>query len=295
MIVGFAVAKPQEFPTLANLKIILDQASLLAIVAGGLTLVLISWDFDLSIGAMMTLAGIVVSLLLNHGWPLGLAIIATLVMAASFGIINGLVVAKLNISAFIATLAMMSILTGLGDWWSNFATVSAVKPAFLNLATDNIDGIDAPVIVAFLVLVGAYVVLEHTKAGRRLYAVGSNMTAARIVGIRPARVRIACFSLCATAAGLAGILLASLLTGGYHSAGDPFLLQAFAAAFLGAVTLRFGQFHILGTTVGVLILTVLTNGLAVVSAPEYVNEVAQGIILIVAVAAAGLAVKSRGR
>lgn len=295
MIVAFSIAKPNEFATIANFNVILNQAALLAIVATGLTLVLISWDFDLSIGAMITLGGLTVSLLLNQGLPLGLAILLTLLMAVGFGVINGLVVTKLNISAFIATLGMMTILNGVGDWWSDSATVPVSSTTLLNIDTAKIAGVHVPVAIALLVIVVAYVALEHTKAGRRLYAVGANMDAARIIGIRPARVRIVCFALCASAACLAGILLASRLTGGYHNAGDPFLLNAFAAAFLGAVTLRPGQFHILGTAIGVLILTVLTNGLSVVSAPAYVNDIVQGVILIFAVASAGLAMRSRVR
>jgi ribose transport system permease protein len=286
---AFAASKPSTFATVDNLKVIFDQAALLAIVALGLTLCLISWDFDLSIGAMATLAGLTVALLLQHGWPMGWAIAVTMAMAAAFGLVNGLIVAKFKVSAFIGTLAMASILTGLGNWWTNTAAIPILSSSFYNLDTVRVGRVHFPVIVAGAVFVVTYVTLEHMKLGRKLYAVGANPAAARIAGIRVSYLRIGAFSFCSVAAALAGILLAARLAGGYQGSGDPFLLNAYAAAFIGAVTLKIGHFTALGTVVGVLLLTVVTNGLNILGTPLYVTQIVEGGILIAAVAISGLA------
>jgi ribose transport system permease protein len=286
---AFGVSRPSTFATVNNLRVIFDQAALLAIVALGLTLCLISWDFDLSIGAMATLAGLTVALLLQRGWSPGWAIAATVAMAAGFGLVNGIVVARFKVSAFIGTLAMASILTGLGNWWTNTAAIPILSSSFYGLDTLPVARVHFPVVVAAAVFVVMYVTLEHMKLGRKLYAVGSNPIAARIAGIRVSHLRIGAFACCSVAAALAGILLSARLSGGYQGAGDPFLLNAYAAAFIGAVTLKIGHFTALGTVVGVLLLTVITNGLNILGTPLYVTQIVEGVILIVAVAISGLA------
>jgi ribose transport system permease protein len=143
-------------------------------------------------------------------------------------------------------------------------------------------------VIALVIYLGLWLVLERTLVGRMMYATGSNLEGARLTGIPTARIRVLCFSVCSMLAALAGILLASRLAAAYQGAANPYLLEAFAAAFIGAVSLRIGQFHILGTAIGVILLTILTNGLDILAVPSYVSQLVSGAILIFSVALAGL-------
>jgi len=288
MILGFAIISTDKFLSGDNLKTLLSQGAGLAIVSAGLTLVLVSWDFDLSVGAMATLAGLVVAILLDHEYSVVVAIGLTLLLGAVVGLINGLIVSRLGVSAFIATLAMLTILGGLGNWWTDSKAIPVTNLDFLSIDITKVLGIPLPAVIAIGVFVVLWILLERTKVGRMLYAVGANPNAAYIAGVRVKTLRTLAFTGSAMFAALAGILLTSKLSGGYHSAGDPYLLNAFAAVFLGAVTLRIGQFHILGTAVGILILTILANGLDTLSTPSYVTQIITGVILIAAVSLASL-------
>jgi ribose transport system permease protein len=287
MVGYFALSHPDQFWTRDNLIEILNDGSLLAIIAGGLTLALISLDFDLSVGAMATLSGLTAALLLAHDMSLGLAILLTLGLGLVVGLVNGFVVVRLGVSAFIGTLAVMTILQGLGTWWADGASVNVDNVTFTNWATDEVAGIPLPVVVMGVWYLLLWFLLERTTIGRRIYVVGANPLAARLGGMPVSTLRIAAFVASALAATVAGLLLTSKLFGAYPAAGDPFLLDAYAAVFLGAVTVRLGQFHILGTLVGVLLLSVMSNGLTIVGAEAYVTNLLKGGILIAAVALAG--------
>jgi ribose transport system permease protein len=288
LIVAFGVAKPSQFFAVGNLQTILSQGAGLGLVAAGLTLVLILGEFDLSVAAMATLSGLASALLVQKGVPVGLALLMALGLGFAVGVFNGLVVVALNVSSFIATLATTALVTGLGTWWAGSKSVAVTDDFFLSLSSSKVVGIPLPAAIAAVGFAVLWVVLERTRPGRMLYAVGSNLEAARLAGVRVGFVRVMAFATCSAFAALAGILLASRLSAGYQGAGDPYLLTAFAAVFLGAVTVRIGEFHILGTAVGILLLSVLSNGLDVVSAPSYVAQLVSGAILIAAVALAGL-------
>lgn len=287
LVIVFSALEPTNFARTANIKGILTSAALLAIIAGGLTACLISWDFDLSIGGMATLSGLTVALLLQSGWSIPLAVAAALALGLVVGLTNGLVVVKLRVSAFIATLAMLSILTGLGTWWASGASVAILDAGFLKWATVEVLGLKLPVILAIAWYVVLWLLLERATIGRKMYAIGANRAAARLAGLPVSRLRVFAFAICSLGAAFAGILLAARLTGGYQAAGDAFLLEAYAAVFLGAVTFRLGQFNILGTAVGILLLATLGNGLNVMGVPNYVISIVTGVILILGVAIAG--------
>lgn len=292
LIIGFAILNPSEFLAWGNIQTIMSQAAGLAIIAAGLTLVLISGDFDLSVGAVATAAGFVAALLVEKGTSVPIAILVAVVFGASLGVINGLVTVVLNVSSFIATLAMLTIATGLATWWSSSESVPITDDGFLNLARDKPLGIPLAALVAIVIYVVLWVVLERTRPGRSLYAAGANPHAARLVGIRVGLARTLAFATCSFLAAIAGVLLAARLSAAYQGAGSSYLLDGFAAAFLGAVTLRLGQFHIGGTAIGIMLLTILANGLDVISAPSYVAQLVSGFILVVAVASAGVRARS---
>jgi ribose transport system permease protein len=287
LVAFFALSDPQRFWTTDNLISILNEGALLGIVACGLTIPMITLNFDLSIGAMATLSGLTVALLMQHSVSPGVAILLVLLLGLLVGLVNGFVVVRLGVSAFIGTLAVMTMLQGLGTWWAGGASVPVKDQAFTSWATAEVSGIPVPVVVAGVFFLVFWFVVERTTIGRRLYAVGANREAARLGGVRFRSLQVAAFVACALAATVAGVLLTSKLFSAYQGAGDPFLLDAYAAVFLGAVTLRLGQCHILGTLIGVLLLSVMENGLQILHQPTYVDDLAKGAILVAAVTLAG--------
>ncbi len=294
IVLVFAIAKPSEFLAWGNMQQILSQGAGLGIVAVGLTLVLIVGEFDLSVAAVATASGFVAALLVQDGMAVPLAIVLAMAFGATLGAVNGFVTVFLNVSSFIATLAMLTVATGLATWWSKGESIAITNPGFLDLARDKVVGIPLTALIAIVIYVIVWIVTERTRVGRMLYATGANPGAARLAGIRVGLVRMSAFSVCSLLAAIAGVLLAARLSAAYHGAATPYLLDAFAAAFLGAVTLRIGQFHVIGTAIGVLLLTVLTNGLDVLAAPSYIAQLISGCFLIAAVAVAGIRARRGG-
>jgi ribose transport system permease protein len=285
MIALFSIAAPQAFPTLNNFLNILNQASLTAIIAGGLTVALIVGELDLSIGFNASLAGVLVTgLMVKQGLPVPVAILLVLGVGVAIGIANGYIVTKLGVNSVIATLGTGSILVGLTFAYSTGVPIaSGVPTAFTGIALNRVGGVPNNVIIMIVVLLVLWILVNRTDLGQRIQAVGGNIEAARLSGIRVDRVKIFAFVTAGVCASLTGILLASLLGSGTASAGDSYLLNAFAAAFLGSATLKDGEFHILGTFIGVMIIGIGFNGLAIFGAPTFYQYFFQGVILILAV------------
>ncbi|MGR0218681.1 ABC transporter permease [Agromyces sp. ZXT2-6] len=285
MIIAFGLASPNAFLTERNLVNVLNQSALLAIVAGGLTLVLVAGQFDLSFGNVLGLTGILaVGLMERSGLPIPVAIGLALVAAAVVGLANGLLVSGLRVNPIVATLATSTIVLGINFWYSNGAPINLSGGSFTAIARGNIFGVPMPIIIELVFLAILWVVLNRTVFGHHAQAVGANPVAARLAGVNVARVTLIAFVIGAVAAGIAGIVLSARIGSAQVTAGDSFLLGAFAACFLGASVLRDGEFHILGTFIGVLIVTVATNGFAILGAPSYAQYIVQGVILAGAVA-----------
>jgi ribose transport system permease protein len=288
MVLAFSLLKPTVFPTYRNLTSILNQISLLAIIAGGLTYVLIMGDFDLSIGAHATFAGLLLAGLFLKVHPL-LAVVLTLMCGVAVGLLNGTLVAVVGISAFVGTLAMSTILTGFTYWYTKGATLfQGIPDGLIHLARGTIASVPILVWIMLGVLLFLHVVLTQTTLGRRMYTVGGNPEAARYVGINIPVQRIIGFAVSGFCAALAGVLLVARLSSAQPRAGEGFLMDAFAAVFLGAATTKLGQFHIPGTLMGALIMGVGINGLTLLGVPFYFQYIFEGAILIAAVAASGL-------
>ncbi len=285
MIVAFSLAAPEYFFTVNNFVNILNQASLTAIIAGGLTVAVIVGELDLSIGYGASFAGVLVTGLMVHsGLPILVAIVAVLGVSALIGIFNGLVVSKLRVNSVIATLGSGSIIVGINYAYSTGAPIATGVPdAFLNISLGSTFGIPNNILIMVVVLTLLWLLVNRTETGQRIRAVGGNIEAARLTGIRVDRIKILAFVVAAVAAGLTGILLASLIGSGTTTAADAYLLNSFAAVFLGSATLRDGEFHVPGTFIGVLIIGIGFNGLAIFGAPTFYQYVFQGGILIAAV------------
>ncbi|TIR26514.1 MAG: ABC transporter permease [Mesorhizobium sp.] len=291
MVLFFSANAPGVFLSRANFLNILSQASLTAIIASGLTYTLVVGEFDLSIGYVASFVGLIVTgLMAYEGFPIWLSIICALALGAGIGILNGLLVTKVRINAVISTLGIGTMLTGIGFTYSAFPIATGIPRAFTDISLGRIVfGLPNPVIIMVVVLLALWTVLNKTDIGQKMQAVGSNMEAARLSGIRVDRIKIFAFATAGFCAALTGTLLSSLLGSGTLAAADGYLLDAFAAVFLGSATLREGEFHITGTLVGVLILAVGFNGLSIFGAPTHFQPIFKGGILVLAVGMSALA------
>jgi ribose transport system permease protein len=293
LIVYFSFAAPNfAFLSGSNLLQILNQSTLTAIIAGGLTLVLIVGEFDLSIGYTASFTGVLVTGLIgNQGIPIAIAIVVTLLAGSAVGVANGLLVTKAGVNAVVATLGVGTIVVGIEFGYNSGTPVLQLPPAFGDLTLSRFLGVPNSIWIMVVVLVALWLLLNRTPLGQRIQAVGANKTAARLAGIRADRAKISTFVIAGLCAAVTGILLASSLGSGTVSAGDGYLLNAFAAVFLGAATLRDGEFHILGTFIGVILVNIGFNGLSLVGTPTFFQFLFQGGILVIAVALSTIARK----
>ncbi|GIV83123.1 MAG: dolichyl-phosphate beta-glucosyltransferase [Candidatus Roseilinea sp.] len=285
LVIFFSLLRPSVFPTVQNWSNIIEQVATLAIVSVMVTAVMVTGDFDLSVGALASLAGVVaVDLMANHGVPVMLAILIALLVGVVGGAMNGLLVAYGGLSAFVATLATMTAYGGVALLYTDGATLfSGIPESFRWLGQGDVAGIPTPVIVMLVMVFLAWLLMEHTVFGRRLYAIGGNAEASYLVGIAVQRLRLAAFVLSGFGAALSGVILASRLFSAHPQAGNPFMLGAAAAVFLGATAFREGEPHVLGTVLGVLIMGVLGNGLNILGVNSYIQSILTGVIIVLAV------------
>ena len=293
MVAVFAALRPTIFLSLNNLRNITEQVAILAIVAGGMTIVMAAGDFDLSVGTLASLCGVIVADLLIKGLDVGPSIAIALAVGAIAGAFNGLLVAYAGLSAFVATLATMTAYRGLSLWYTGGSTLfSGLNEAFRPIGQGATGSIPNAVLIMVGVLVLAWFLLEQTTLGRRLYAIGGNAEAAFLAGINVRLLRMVAFVCSGIGAAIAGIVLTSRLFSAHPTAGEPLMLNAIAAVFLGMTMFREGEAHVPGALFGVLILGVLSNGLNILQVNSYLQIVLTGAIIILAVLVSGLARRS---
>ena len=302
LIIVFSLARPEVFPSVRNLLNILNQVSILGIIAIGLTVCLVVGQFDLSIGALATFGGYFAARILmmagvDSGLVVLLVILLVLAMAMIIGFINGALVSYLGISAIVETLAMGFIINGiiLGVSGSRTISPTEIPSTFKIVGQGTILGIPNPVLIMIATALLLWTFLEHTQPGRNMYAIGGNKEAARLSGIPVKRYALIAMGICAACAALGGLVAAANLAAGRpQGVGETYLLNAFVAVFIGASTLRPGKFHVLGTAVGVLLIGVINNGLSTLGVPTYWQYIVQGILLILALISASMVVLRRG-
>ncbi|CAI9414309.1 Ribose import permease protein RbsC [Pleomorphomonas sp. T1.2MG-36] len=300
VVLFFWVEIPDTFMTAKNWLNISQQVSMLAVVAFTMTIVMVMGDFDLSVGSMASLAGIVAALAFRDGHGVWVGVALALVVGLVGGLLNGALVAYVGILPFVATLGTLTVYSGLAFLVSGGKTIFGrdIPAAFSGFARSGIsltETISLPslTIVAALVLLAVWFTLEQTTFGRRLYAIGGNKEAARLAGIRVRRLRFLAFGLSGLGAALAGLMYASRVASANPTQGSGLMLDAIAAVFLGMTMSEEGEPHVLATLVGVLILGVLGNGLTQMSIDSYVREVLIGSIIVLAVASSSLG-KAKG-
>ena len=279
----FSALKPHEFLRYDNLRAILIAAAPLAVIAVGLTVVLTMKEFDLSFSAVAGLAAAVAATLMaNDGVVWWLAVIAALLAGAAVGFVNSTIVAFAGVTSFIATLAVGTVATGVEYLISGKQTIyQGIPTSFVKIGQGQIAGIDTPVVIAAITLVLGYVLLERSKSGRRMRAVGGNVEAARLAGVRVRRLRSLGFVIVGVAAAGTGIIMSATAATYTPSIAAGLLLPAYAAVFLGS-TLA-GRFSILGTGLGIIFLGIVQNGLILLGLADAWINIVQGSILAFAV------------
>jgi ribose transport system permease protein len=296
----FWINLPDTFVTSRNLLNVSQQVSMLAVVSFTMTVVMAMGDFDLSVGSIASLAGVVAAKIFVAGFSPWLAVPAALAAGLAGGLVNGFLVAYVGILPFIATLGALTVFSGLSFWTSDGKTIfgAAIPDSFSGFARTGlqlgVNGITIPnlTLVAIVVLILTWTLLEQTIYGRRLYAIGGNAEAARLAGVRIRPLRFVAFGLSGVGAASAGLMLASRVASANPTQGAGLMLDAIAAVFLGMTMSEEGQPRVLFTLIGVLMLGVLGNGLTQLNVDSYVREMITGAIIVVAVAIGAL---GRGR
>jgi ribose transport system permease protein len=304
IILTFWVLLPDTFMTAQNWLNISQQVSMLLVVAATMTVVMAMGDFDLSVGAMASLAGIVAATLFTAGWPVPLALAAALTVGLIGGLINGLLISLVGILPFVATLATLTVFSGAAFMVSDGRTIfgadipegfSQFARGGLPLWTEGERVIRLPnlTLVALAVTALAWVTLEQTTYGRRLYAIGGNRDAARLAGVRVTALRLSAYLFTGAGAAIAGLMYAARVASANPTQGDGLMLTAIAAVFLGMTLTENNQPRVLATLAGVVILGVLDNGLTQKNVDSYVREVLIGLIIIAAVGISALGRRPR--
>jgi ribose transport system permease protein len=292
LFVIFSALKPESFLQFDNLIGILLATAVNGVLALGVTFVIITGGIDLSVGTVMTLSAVMTGVFITFwGFPVPIGIIAGILTGTIMGLLNGVVIARMKVPPFIATLGMLNIARGLA------LVISGLKPVYFNdtpifnqLAMGSALGTVIPafsvpnvVLVLFIAAIIASLILTKTVLGRYTFALGSNEEATRLSGVNVNFWKIAIYALGGTFSGLAGVMIAARLNSAQPSLGLGYELDAIAAAVIGGTSLSGGEGSILGTIIGAFIISTLTNGLRILSVPQEWQTVITGAIVILAV------------
>jgi ribose transport system permease protein len=284
MFAVFSLWVPDTFLQWDTWKALIDSQAVTAILAIGLVIALSAGAFDLAIGAELGFGSILIAwFLVDKGVGVAPAIVLTLVAGALVGLANGLLIVKVRIDSFIATLGMSSILLALIAWVSDSQQILGLPAGFQKIGTTEVLGLTLPVYLMLIVGLAVWYVLERTPLGRRVYATGGNIEAARLAGVRVSAVVIGALIACGAIAALAGLLVSANLGAGDPTIGPAYLLPAFSAAFLGSTQFRGGRFNVWGTIVAVIVLATGVKGLQLAGAPVWIPDLFNGAALLLAV------------
>lgn len=295
--VAFSVLLPTTFPTAFNARSILSDKSVVALVALAVMIPMAAGHFDLSVGYLVGLCHILaIGLQVNLGWPWPIAVAFVVAFGAVVGLVNGLLVTKLKIDSFIATLGIGTIAYGLASWYTGGRQVLGDLPVGFRAIAGSLAGtVPLPAIYVLVIGLGLWIAFEYLPIGRYLYVLGSNPRAAELVGISPRRYVTVAFVASGTLTGFAGVVLGARLGVGQSSVGAEFLLPAFVGALLGATSIRPGRVNVWGTILAVLVLAVAVAGLQQLGASFFVEPLFNGTMLIAAVGLAGYASRRQAR
>jgi ribose transport system permease protein len=282
VVVGFA---SDRFLSVENIANILRNTAIGGILALGLTLVMVSGDFDLSFGGAVSLLNLLALIALNHGLNLYLVFFLLLVAGVLWELLNATLVIRFKMHAFIATIATLTLSKGFIFWITKGSTYYGSYPEQLTYLGRHafFDVLPANALVFIVLAVAVYLLLDRSRFGRHLYAIGGNADAATYVGIRVNRHRVISYVLSGLCLGVATVTLCSKLATAPSTAGDGYQMTVISAAFLGAAAFKVGMVNVRGSILAIFILTTIENALIMLSVPFYFQFIVQALILIAAV------------
>ena len=275
-----------NFLTANNLLNLLLQVTSNALIAFGMTFVILTGGIDLSVGSILALSSALTAGLLGSGMPVILAILISLILGCILGMMNGLLISYGKLAPFIVTLATMTIFRGATLVYTNGNPITkGLSDTFLFqfLGQGYIVGIPFPVIIMFIVFIVLYVLLHKTAFGKSVYAIGGNEKAAYISGVKLNKVKIIIYSISGIMASISGLIITSRLSSAQPTAGASYEMDAIAAVVLGGTSLSGGKGRILGTLIGALIIGVLNNGLNIIGVSAFWQQVVKGVVILIAV------------
>lgn len=272
-----------DFLTVSNIFNVLRQISINALIAFGMTFVILTGGIDLSVGSILALSSAISAGLMASGMDTWLAILIGLLAGAVMGAINGVVIAKGRVAPFIATLATMTIFRGLTLVYTQGRPITGLNSDFAILGKGFFLEIPMPVIWMLISFAILYFILRHTTFGRHVYALGSNEEATRLSGISTSKVKVMVYAISGLFAAISGVILTSRLNSAQPTAGTSYELDAIAAVVLGGTSLSGGNGWIVGTLIGAMIIGVLDNGLNLLNVSSFYQSVVKGAVILLAV------------
>lgn len=274
----------ERFLSFSTAFTILKQVSITGIISVGMTFIMLTGGIDLSVGAVAGVTGVLAATFMVNGMPTVAACIVCLLIAAAYGLINGVCVTILDIPPLIATLGSMTSLRGAAYLISGGSPVYGFDPSVKNFAQGSIFGIPLQVILMIIIFcIGAFI-LFSTRTGRYIYGVGGNEEASRLSGVHVARIKLTVYIISGFLSGIAGLVLLSRTNSGQPSAGNGYEMDAITAVVLGGVSMNGGKGNIWLVIVGVVIMGTLSTGMVMNNINDYAQQVIKGLVLIAAVA-----------
>lgn len=279
----FLSVATNSFLSTSNMLQVLRQICINGLLAFGMTFVLIIGGIDLTVGSVVGISGVAIVMMLNAGVPLPAAFIASLLLGSLVGLANGSITALTGMPPFIVTLSLQGTIRGIAYVITDGRSVSCDNEIFNRIGNGYFLGIPIPIYIVALVMIIISIILYYTRFGRRMYAIGGNMTAAKFSGIHVKRIMIQVYVISGTLSALAGIILASRMYSGQPAAGNAYESDAIAAAVLGGTSFNGGIGTVGGTLIGALVIGFLSNGLNLLHISSYVQDIIKGLVIIAAV------------
>ncbi|MGL4874358.1 MAG: ABC transporter permease [Clostridium sp.] len=272
-----------SFLTISNITNVFTQVSVNAIIAVGMTFVILTGGIDLSVGSTLAISGALGASIIKSTGNVFIAVVVSAIVGISIGIVNGLLIAKGKLQAFIATLATMTIFRGITLVFTNGTPISKLPESFIAIGNAKIGFIPVPVLITIIIaLISAYF-LTQTRFGRYLYALGGNEESAKLSGINTDKIKIMTYAVSGFMASIAGVIITSRIGSASPNAGMGFELDAIAAVVIGGTSLSGGEGKITGTIIGALIIGVLNNGLNLMNVSPFYQSIVKGLVILLAV------------
>ena len=272
-----------RFLTVANMTNVLTQVSVNAVIAIGMTFVILTGGIDLSVGSILAIAGALAAAVIKTSGNVLLAIVVAILVGGAIGVVNGLLVSKGKVQAFIVTLASMTIFRGITYVYTNGTPISGLNGGFSAIGNKKLGILPIPVLITAAAVLIAYYILSQTRFGRYLYALGGNEDSARLSGINTDRIKTWVYVVSGITAAISGVIITSRIGSASPNAGAGFELDAIAAVVIGGTSLSGGEGGVVGTIIGALIIGVLNNGLNLMNVSPFYQSIVKGSVILIAV------------